>query len=108
MTRGMLRRMERAGAVAFLAHDEQQPETRVHRFSSSSSAAVIMAAMMPLVSHAPRPQMNSASSRRRDKRRYGVHVRRQSDNGRVAKPGKDVEATRLHVHPFGHPAVARG
>ena len=58
----LLRGRQRAGAVALLAHHEQQREI-AHAFGQQFSTAKIMDAMMPLVSHAPRPQMYSSSSR---------------------------------------------
>ena len=60
---GVLGGGEGAGAVAFFADNKQQTEIARAFRKESSSAAVIMAAMMPLVSQAPRPQMCSSSSR---------------------------------------------
>ena len=60
--RGLLRRVICAGAVALLADHEQQAEI-AHALFEQALGGVIMEAMMPLVSQAPRPQMNSSSSR---------------------------------------------
>ena len=46
-----------AGAVALLADHEEQPEIADARGRAAPRAALIIAAMMPLVSQAPRPQM---------------------------------------------------
>ena len=61
---------------------------------------------MPLVSHAPRPQMNSSSSREGNVGRHRIHVRRERHDG-IAEAREDVAAVRLDFH-FFDPAVVRG
>ena len=68
--------------------------------SSSASAALIMAAMMPLVSQAPRPQMNSSSSRE-GKNGGTVSMWVESVTVGRSPQREDVEAARLDFDTLG-------
>ena len=59
----LLRRVVRSRAVALFARPRRALRDSRSPASSSASTAVSMEAMMPLVSHAPRPQTWSSSSR---------------------------------------------
>ncbi len=63
--------------------------------------------MMPLVSHAPRPQMYSSSSREA-KNGGTVSMWVESVTSRLAPLREHVEAARLHFHALDAAAVARG
>ncbi len=52
---------------------------------------------MPLVSHAPRPQMQFVVFARSKERRHGIHVRRERHH-RLVPVRQHVVAVRLHLH----------
>jgi hypothetical protein len=64
------------------------------------------AAMMPLVSQAPRPQMCSLVFARGEEGRHGVHVGGKRDGQLVAPLREDVEAARFHFDAL-HVAAKR-
>ena len=99
--------MVSARAVALLAHHEQQPEIALRRLPAAPPTALIMEAMMPLVSQAPRPQMNSSSSREA-KNGGTVSMWVESVTQRLAPLREDVEAVRLHFHALDAAAEAGG
>ena len=99
--------MIRAGAVAFLAHHEQQPETALplrqqafHRvnhggddaFGGAGRAAVDIGFVFA----------------RREKRRHRIHVGRERDRRGLAPAGEHVVPPRLDLDALDLAAVARG
>ncbi len=64
-----------------------------------------MDAMMPLVSHAPRPQMKSVVFAGGEEGRDRVHVGGKSDDGGATELRKDVEAVRLDGNFFDQYSV---
>ena len=64
-----------------------------------------MLAMMPLVSQAPRPQMNVVVLAGGEERRHGIDVGGERDDQRLAPLREDVEAPRLHFDALDVPVV---
>ncbi len=86
-----------ARAIALFADDEQQAEIANAAGPARPPTAKIMEAMMPLVSQAARPQMNSLSSR---EGKNGGTVSMWVESVTVGSPKRSehVEAAGFHVH----------
>ncbi len=63
---------------------------------------------MPLVSQAPRPQMNSLVFAEGEERRHGIDVGGEGDREVLAPLREDIEAARLHFDAFDAAAEVGG